>query len=64
MTTVPVTLLPGQTLQALIKLHNAHAMPPDEVAYAMELYNQLNPGVATAGRRVLIPVLPQYQRQT
>jgi hypothetical protein len=64
MRTVTVTLLPGQTLTALIRLHNAHAMKVEDVARAMVIYNELNPGVATAGRRVQIPVLPEYERVT
>jgi hypothetical protein len=61
MRTVSVTLLPGQTITALIRLYNAHAMSQADLHEALGLYNMLNPGVAYAGTKVSIPVLAKYE---
>lgn len=56
-----VMFMPGYTIDAVLKLHNSHAMSLDELYLLREEFNTVNSNVIPRPyHKYIIPILPKY----
>lgn len=56
-----VMFMPGYTIDAVLKLHNSHAMTVEELHLLREEFNVINSNVVPRPyRKYNVPVLPKY----